>query len=86
MACALKLFSNKYIETNKSVVFVHDFWIRLKYYEEVMFKYFDLIDPITDKGKDQATIAVFTPKVATQELLYQSKIDLKQLISTGTYF
>ena len=85
VACALKIFANQYVVRNKSFILVHDYFWRTKHYEEMMNKYYDLIDPKTTGKQRHGTMAVFTPKIATKELLVQSKIDLAKQIADGNY-
>lgn len=75
VACALKLFVNQYIEHGKSVLIVHDYFdpehaVHHNYTK--MEKYFEMIDD----DKQLGTMAVFTPKIATSQLLDSAKIDL----------
>ena len=87
VACALKLFANGYVRNNRSIVMVHDFFWRAKEYKMIR-DYFNLIDPKSGNmriAKRHGTMAVFTPKVVTQELITQSKIELTHLIENGKY-
>ena len=83
VACALKLFSKGYVARNRSAIFVHDFLWRTRSYGLIR-KYYDIIDPKI-KQTPHGTMCVFTPKVATQELINKATLDLKDQLLKGIY-
>ena len=77
VACVLKILQSKYVFHNKSIILIDDYFVTHKTNPQthnytIVEKYYDIIYGASEFG----TLAAFTPKIMTDDLLVSIQNDL----------